>query len=353
MAKDYYKILGVGRDASPEDIKKAFRNLAKEHHPDKGGDESRFKEINEAYQVLGNPEKRQQYDQFGTTFEQMGGQPGGFDFSGFGPGGRGFNFGFGDISEMFGDIFGAGARRSRPAQGRHIEMDVAVSFEEAAFGTDKTIDLYKTVSCPSCGGDGAEPGSKIIECIQCAGSGQVRQVQQTILGSFQTMRTCDRCQGRGRVPEKACRTCGGTTISKDAKKLELKIPAGIADGEILRISGEGEAAPFGGSPGDLYVAVRVRPHAGFSRDGFDVRSKAEISFALAALGGKIPVATLDGRVDLKIPAGTQPGQVFRLRGKGIPHLRRSGRGDHLVEAVIRIPRRLNRKQRRLLEEWPD
>ncbi len=355
MAKDYYDILGVAKNASDDDIKRAFRKLAHQYHPDKtGGNDTKFKEINQAYQTLSDAEKRKKYDQFGAGYEQMGG--GGFGSGGFGAGfdpNSWAGAGMGDLGEMFGDMFGGGARRREPQRGRHIEMDVHVTFVEAAFGVEKDLRVYKTMTCEECGGTGAEKGSKRIECSQCAGSGQVRKVQQTILGNFQTVGACPRCDGKGSAPEKECHACHGNGITKGERELRVQIPAGIADGETLRMYGEGEAAPHGGRSGDLYLNVRVKRDARFERNGSDVHSEAEITVATAALGGEIAVDTIDGAVDLKIPAGTQPGTAFRLRGKGIPHLRRSGRGDHIVQIIVRIPKKLSKEQRKMLEGWED
>ncbi len=355
--RDYYDILGVSKGATDDDIKRAFRKLAHQYHPDKpGGDAEKFKEINQAYQVLGDADKRKKYDQFGANFEQMGGGGAGGGFGGFDFRQAGVNFDMNDLGEMFGDIFGMGGggrARREPSRGRHIEMDASLAFAEAAFGAEKEIRVYKTIACEDCDGKGAEKGSKIIDCVQCGGSGQVRKVQQTILGSFQTVAVCPRCHGEGKIPEKTCKSCGGQGIAKGERKLEVKFPAGIADGEILRISGEGEAAPRGGRSGDLYLTVRVKPDSRFERDGFDVHSRAEIGVARAALGGTVSVETLDGPVDLSVPAGTQPGQVFRLRGKGVPHLRKNGRGDHLVEVAVKVPKKLSKEQKKALEQWGD
>ncbi len=360
MAKDYYDILGVQKNASDDDIKRAFRKLAHQYHPDKtGGNDTKFKEINQAYQTLGDVEKRKKYDQFGAGYEQMGGGGGGF-------GGGGFNFNganfdprswagadMGDLGEMFGDMFGGGRARREPARGRHIEMDVTITFVESAFGVEKDVRVYKTMVCEDCGGGGAEKDSKRIECTQCRGSGQVRKIQQTILGNFQTAAICSKCDGKGSVPEKACHACHGNGIVKGERELRVQVPAGIADGEVLRMSGEGEAVSNGGRAGDLYLNIRVKSDPRFSRHAFDVHSKVGISVAIAALGGEISVETVDGAVDLKIPAGTQPGAAFRLRAKGIPHLRKAGRGDHIVEVAVRIPKKLSKEQRKALESWKD
>jgi len=368
-SKDLYETLGVPKSASEEDIKRAFRKLAHQYHPDKqGGDAEKFKEINAAYQVLSDKSKRQQYDQFGTTFDQAGaGGPGGFDFSqgfgGFGGQGGGIKFDFGDLGgagglgDIFGDIFGnamggsGGRGARRESRGRHIEMDAKLTFLESVFGAEKELSVHRHIVCPDCEGVGAEKGSKSVECVQCAGSGQVRVVQQSIFGSIQSVRSCPRCHGAGKVPEKICRRCGGDGIVKGHKDLTLKIPAGVSDGEVLRVSGEGEAAEHGGRSGDLYVTLRVASDRRFERRGFDIVSKLEVPMVLATLGGDASVETVDGRVDLKIPAGTQSGQVFRLKGRGVPQLKRSGRGDHLVEAVVLTPGKLSRGQRRALEDW--
>lgn len=350
MARDYYDILGVAKNASDDDIKRAFRKLAHQHHPDKsGGDDAKFKEANQAYQTLSDAEKRRKYDQFGAGYEQMGG---------FGGGGQGGGFDFNgaqfDMGDIFGEMFGSrgGGRRQEP-RGGNIQMDVTITFVESAFGVDKDLRVYKTMHCDDCGGTGAEKGTKRVQCVQCAGSGQMRQVRQTILGSMQVQVACNKCDGEGSQLEKPCKRCHGSGTTKGEREISLKIPAGIADGEVLRVSGEGEAAPRGGRAGDLYLNVRVKADSRFQREGFDVISTALIGVSLAALGGEIHVETVDGPVDLKIPAGTQPGAQFRLRGKGITHLRRSGRGDHIVTVDVRIPKKLTKEQKKALEEWED
>lgn len=353
MPKDYYDTLGVPKNASDDDIKRAFRKLAHQHHPDKtGGKDEKFKEINEAYQVLSDNDKRQKYDQFGPGFEQMGGFGGGGQgHGGFGNGG-GINFDMSDLGDMFGDIFGGTrGRTSRERRGRNIEMDVNMTFKEAAFGAEKDIKVYSQVLCADCAGAGADKGSKIVDCLQCSGTGQVRKIQQTILGNFQTVGVCDRCSGEGKAPEKKCKRCGGEGVIKEQRNLQVRIPAGINDGEVLRVSGEGEAIGRGGRSGDLYLTIRVKPDAQFARNGFDVHNVKEISFARAALGGTVTVPTLDGDMELKIPAGTQPSQVFRIKNKGVPFLKRSGRGDHFVEIRVNVPQKLSKEQKRILEEW--
>ncbi|MFZ5364604.1 MAG: molecular chaperone DnaJ [Patescibacteria group bacterium] len=352
MSKDYYKILGIEKTASQDEIKRAFRKLAQQYHPDKpGGDEQKFKEINEAYQVLGDANKRQQYDQFGSTFDQAG--AGGFNgFGGQNPFGSGFssvNFDMGDLGDIFGDVFGFGSKTKRKARGADIEVDLELQFKEAAFGTEKQIKLYKNIVCPVCHGNGAEPGTKINTCAACGGSGRQTRVQQTFLGAIQTQTTCSACQGQGKIPEKKCSKCSGIGIIKGDAEIKVSVPAGINNGESLKLSGQGEAGS-GGSAGDLYVHIKIKPDFDFHRDNYDILTNQQISFAQAALGDKIEINTIDGPVDLKIPAGTQPGTRFRLKGKGVPRLRGYGRGDHWVTIEVIVPKDLNRKQKQLLKE---
>jgi molecular chaperone DnaJ len=351
--RDYYEILGVSKGASDDEIKRAFRKLAHQYHPDKqGGNAEKFKEINEANQVLSDPAKRQRYDQFGHAAENMGGGGqgfGGFDFSGFG-GANGAQFDFGDLGEMFGGMFGGGRGGRREKRGDDIQMDVSLDFLEAVFGVEKTISLRKTAKCEECGGNGAVKGSSLATCGECRGSGQVRTVQQTILGAMQSTRTCSRCDGTGKIPEKKCQVCHGAGVSKTSKEFSVKIPAGINDGETLRMSGEGEAVQ-GGRAGDLYLTMRVKYDKRFVRDGFDIKSRVELSFAKAALGVMVQVETVDGPVEVTIPHGTQPGTVLRLKGRGVPRLQGTGRGDHFVEVVVNIPEKLSKEQKKILEDW--
>lgn len=363
MAKDYYDILGISKDASQEEIKKAFRELAHKHHPDKaGGDEKKFKEINEAYQVLGNPEKRQQYDQFGKTFEQAQAQGGfsgfnGFrDFSGFQDAyrnsGQGFEFDFGDIGDIFGDFFGGRrgqrTKTQRTVRGSDIETEINLIFHEAAFGAEKTVELYKDIPCTQCGGSGNEPGSKIISCKACGGRGQV---SHTIGFGIAFASSCSECGGSGQRNEKNCTQCHGRGVMKETEKIKIKIPAGINNGQTIKYKGRGEAGYMHGPSGDLYVTFTISPHQEFQRNDYDVLSKVAISIKQAALGCKKEIHTLDGNVVLKIPEGTQSGKVFRLRGQGVPKLKGFGRGDHLVEVIVNIPTKLTKKQRKLLEEF--
>ncbi|MEK7606616.1 MAG: molecular chaperone DnaJ [Patescibacteria group bacterium] len=362
MASDYYDILGVSRTARQEEIKAAFRRLALEHHPDKGGDPAKFKKYNEAYQTLGNAETRAQYDRYGSTYEQMksqggfggGGGAAGFqDFaSAFGGGGAGFGD-IGDILGGFGDIFGFGGKTAsrKNARGRDMEMPVEIPFEESIHGATRDIDIEKTGRCQSCDGSGAAAGAKMISCKTCGGRGKVAHSTRSILGNIQTVAVCDSCHGRGERPEKLCNSCQGKGVTRVQKTLSVKIPAGISDGEIIRLSGEGEELGHGGKPGDFYINVRVRSHKTFERRGDDIWGGAFLDFKTAALGGVLDVPTVDGSVDLNIPAGTQSGQVFRIRSKGAPHLHSSGRGDHQVEVTIRVPEKLTRRQKEILEEW--
>lgn len=369
MAKDYYNILGVSRDASQDEVKKAYRKLAHQHHPDKkDGDESKFKEINEAYQSLGNAERRKKYDQFGST-SSHGGMPGGMSWEDVaraqgsgGPFGGGFQQGnveydMGDLGDMFGDLFGFGRRsggRSASAQGvADIQTEMTVDFRDAVFGAEKLISLYKGIVCPHCSGNGAEPGTKIEMCTTCKGAGRIEQVQRTILGAFRSASVCPDCRGEGKRAEQKCRQCRGEGAVKDTEKIKVKIPAGISDGNTIRLSGKGEVGTHGSGVGDLFITIRVKPDPKFKRESDEIISEAEISFSQAALGTQIPVITLDGEVSLKVPAGTQSGKVFKLKEKGVPHLRSRGRGDHLVTVTIVTPAKLSRGQKKLLEELSD
>ncbi len=363
MSKDYYKILGVDRNATQEEIKKAFRQKAHQYHPDKeGGDEAKFKEINEAYQVLGDPKKREQYDKFGATFEQaqaeggFGGFEGFRDFSSFA---NGFNIDMddlGDIFSGFGDIFGFGGKRgNRKRRGNDIEVSLTIDFLEAVFGIEKEISFYKTVKCDHCKGSGAEPGSKIETCQSCGGAGYITNVQRTIFGTIQTQTTCPRCGGEGKTYSQQCSQCKGSGIKRKLVKLKVKIPAGIDDGGHIKIAGQGEAGEKGAPAGDLYLNIKVKPNPKFKREGYNILSEIQINFTQAALGDTVEVETVEGPVKLKIPAGTQSGTIFRLRGRGVPHLKKSGifsnqRGDHLVKVIIKTPTNLTRKQKQLLKE---
>ncbi|MBU1102764.1 molecular chaperone DnaJ [Patescibacteria group bacterium] len=359
MSEDYYKILGISKNASPDEIKRAYRRLAQQFHPDKGGDPEKFKEVNEAYQVLSDPQKRAQYDQFGSTFEQAqaGGAARGFegfrDFSSFAEAfnfgqNNGNNFGFEDIFES---IFGGGRQgRQRSRRGADISVDAEISLEEAYRGVEKEIKLYKGVVCPKCSGSGAEPGAKLKECPTCKGRGQVEQRTGGGFFTFSQVITCRACGGLGKKPEKACAQCGGDGRIKKESVIKFKIPAGIQNGQTISLVGQGEAATHGGQSGDLYVTVYIRPDPRFRREGDDLIYELPVSFSQAALGEKIEVPTLSGWIKLKIPEGVESGTVIRLEDKGMPYLQRRGFGDMMVKVKIKTPKHLSRKAKELLEE---
>ncbi len=350
MTKDYYEILGVSRNASREEIKRAYKRLAKKYHPDlnKGDPEAeqKFKEINEAAAVLGDEEKRRQYDAMGhEAFTQTGKSGGfsGFDFSGFDFSGFGRGMDFGDIFDSF---FGAfGGRRSRQRRGADLRYDLTLTLKEAVFGTKKRIRVRKEVTCPSCKGSG---GAEVAACTTCHGSGVVRRTRQTPFGYFQTTARCGRCGGEGKIIIKPCRTCHRRGTVSETKELDVEIPAGVEDGARLRISDEGEVDPASGYAGDLYLFITVKEDELFRRDGETIRLDVPISFFTAVFGGEIEVPTLDGRAKLKIPGRTKSGTIFRLRGKGVPRLHGHGRGDQLVRVVVDVPSRLTREQERVL-----
>jgi molecular chaperone DnaJ len=357
MSKDYYKILGVEKNASADDVKKAFKKSAMQHHPDRpGGDEAKFKEVNEAYQVLSDAEKRKRYDQFGSDFEQQGGFGGGMNWEDVmrqarGQGGQGFGGDFGDLGDIFGSFFGGGQQRSHgPARGRDIQVDVEIDFKEAAFGIEREMSLRKQDKCDVCSGTGGEPGSKMEKCSTCKGQGQVVQTQRTILGAMQTVATCPDCHGRGERASKKCKHCGGDGILAKTSNVKIKIPGGIDNGQSIRLEGYGETAPHGGGSGDLYVRVHVKPLKGFERESYDVYTQTEISYPQAVLGDHIEVETLDGIIKIAVPEGTESGQLIRIKGKGIQHLQRSGRGDHYVKVKIRVPKKLSKEVRKKLDD---
>lgn len=357
MPKDYYKILGVEKGASEDDIKKAFRRLAHEHHPDKGGDQAKFKDINEAYQVLGDKQKRAQYDQFGSAAFEQGAGFGGFNgangFGGFDFNQGGFNVNmddFGDLGDMLGGMFGFSGRGGgqKRKQGKDIETEIRLTFAEAVFGAEKEIKLFKHDPCTTCKGSGSDPEGKISSCQTCGGKGRVQQAQRTIFGVMNTVVTCPDCQGTGQRVEKPCKECSGTGVNRQEKLLRIRVPAGMNDGEALRLSGEGEFPGRGGLSGDLYVRVVVAKHPIFRREDRDIRSSVDVPFTIMTIGGSVEIETVDGDVTLKIPSGTKAGTVFKLKGKGVPH--GHGRGDHLVTVMPEIPEKLSKEQKKLLEE---
>ena len=350
--RDYYEVLGVKKDATADEIKKAYRKLTKENHPDlHPGDkacEERFKEANEAYEILSDEEKRKKYDQFGhAAFDPNAGFGGG-GFDGFG--------GFGGFGDIFSDIFGGfgGATRSNPnapRRGESIRATVNISFEEAAFGCKKEVTVAKIETCTDCKGTGCAPGTTPEICPDCKGTGQVTVAQRTPFGMMQSSSPCTKCRGTGKIIHQPCKTCRGMGSIRRQHKVEVTIPAGIDDGQTISKPGGGNAGVNGGPAGDLLVSVIVRPHARFERDGTSVLLEQEISYAQATLGAEVEVPTLDGKVKLTIPEGTQPGAVFRLRGKGIPFLRGSGRGDQFVSVTIKVPKNLTGSQKELLRQF--
>jgi molecular chaperone DnaJ len=352
--KDYYDVLGVSRTANEDEIKKAFRKLAHQYHPDKqGGDEKKFKEINEAYQTLSDTEKRKVYDQVGHAAYKQGSSGGGHSWGGSGFG-NGVEFDMGDIGDIFGDFFGFGGSRqregSRQKRGKDIAMDMTIEFKEAVFGAEKEVKLYKTSMCGTCHGNGAEPGTKISQCGTCKGSGQIASIQRTFLGNIQTATTCPQCHGTGSYIEKKCSECAGNGVTKKEERLSAKIPAGINNNETIRLTGMGEAGAHGAPAGDLYITMRVRQDKRFQREGDDILVTLPIRFTQAVLGDVISIETLDGKADLRIPPGTQSDAVFRMQGLGVPHLRKSGRGSIVVTVDIHTPKNLSRKQRDIIEQ---
>jgi molecular chaperone DnaJ len=338
--RDYYEVLEVGRNASPDELRRAYRRLAKQYHPDVNkdhGSEERFKEINEAYAVLSDDERRASYDRFGHAGVQ--GLP------------TDFGFGFADIfEEFFG--FGSGTRRSRraPRRGADLRYDLTLDFLEAVAGVEKTVEFSRQEVCAACHGSGAEPGTTPVRCPTCNGAGEVRQVRQTFLGSMVNVSTCPTCGGAGETITSPCRTCGGRGLVRKTVQRVVPIPAGVDEGTQVRLAGEGEPGVNGGPHGNLYIVVHVRPHTYFRRRGDDVLLDVEVNIAQATLGARITVPTVDGEEPMAIPAGTQPGKVIRLKGKGIPHLQRGGRGDELVVVSVEIPRSLSPEQRELFEK---
>jgi molecular chaperone DnaJ len=343
--RDYYELLGVDRSASQRDIKRAYREMARKYHPDvsdASDAESRFKEINEAYQVLSDPEKRNVYDRLGHA--GLEGGRAGFDFGGF-------RDPFEIFEEFFGQGFGfSGGRRRGPRRGGDLRYDLRLTFEEAVFGCEKNIEVTRREVCPECQGTGAEPGTSPSRCSKCNGSGQVRQVQRSILGSFVTVTDCPECHGEGTVVDEPCSRCRGNKQVRVTRELSVSIPAGVDDGTRIRLAGEGEAGAHGGPRGNLYIVLDVEPHPVFRRRGDDILVEVEINVAQAALGAEIEVPTLEGEEMISVDPGTQTDTVLRLANRGVPHVKRSGRGDELVLLRVAIPEKLSREQRTLLQE---
>ena len=346
--KDYYEILGVKKGATPEEIKKVYRKLALKYHPDRnssdGDAEKKFKEINEAYQVLGNPEKRARYDQFGSA-EGMGG----FDFQG-----RGFSD-FGDFGDIFDSFFGTRTRRSErgvhPQRGANLRYNLEISFKDASFGKETKIEVPSWETCTVCKGSGAKSGTSPQTCPDCHGTGEIKSTQSTMFGQFVNVSTCPRCAGEGKIIKDVCTNCRGTGKVKKNRVVKVKIPAGVDSGHRLRISGMGEPGERGGPSGDLYIVLYVKPHEIFKRTGTDISYTHSISFVKAALGGTTTVPTLEEKAKLKIPAGTQSNSIFRLRGKGIFKIGTQQRGNQYVKIIVEIPKKMNDKQKNLLFEY--
>jgi len=346
MDKDYYKILGVDQKASSEDIKKAFRKLAHKYHPDKkGGDEVKFKEVNEAYQILSNQQKRAEYDTYGHAFSGAGG-----GFSGFGNAAQGYGgveFDLGDIfNEFFGDAYQGGGRQMR--RGRDISVDIEIPFKESVFGAERKILLTKVSTCATCKGSGAKEGSPMKVCETCNGQGRFNEVRKSFFGTFNTVRECTSCHGSGQIPEEKCASCKGHCVVKGEYEAVIHMPPGIRDGEVIRLSGKGEAVARGTS-GDLYIKVRVAPHPVFRRNGANLDMDLNIKLSDALLGIKQNIVTLEGNITLTIPPGSTLGEVLRVKGKGIP-LGNNKRGDLLVHLNIELPKKLSKKAKTLVEE---
>jgi molecular chaperone DnaJ len=340
--RDYYEILGVPRNASDEQIKKAFRKLAFQYHPDhnkEAGAEDKFKEINEAYEVLSDAEKRASYDRYGRVATS--------DWFGF------ENFSFGGLGDIFDAFFGtttAKTQRRAPQKGADLQANLTISFEEAVFGTDKQFEVWRIENCPLCHGIGSQPGTNPQKCPNCNGSGEIRRIQQSLFGRFIHTATCTHCHGEGMIITHPCRQCKGNGKERIKSKLTATIPPGIDENYQVRLSGEGDAGKYGGSSGDIYINVSIKPHKFFVRKGKDILYELPINFAQAALGNSMEVPTLHGKATLKIPPGTQNGKVFRLKGKGVPHLNGRGMGDQLVMIRVVTPKSIDANQRRLFEE---
>lgn len=356
--RDYYEVLGVKKDASADEIKKAFRKLAVKYHPDKeGGDEVKFKEANEAYEVLKDQQKRQRYDQFGHAGvggASGGGASGGNPFEGFGGQNVHFDFGDGGLGDIFGQFFGGafgGNQQQRgPRRGRDVETSVTLTFEEAIFGVEKQLHMTIDVECEHCHGTTVEPGYSLETCPTCKGSGQQVRMMNTMFGAIQQAVVCETCHGKGKVPEKVCTVCHGKGTERKEQKITVKVPAGIDDGATIRLRERGEATADG-ARGDLYVHIRVKADKKFTREGDLILSEEHIAMVDAALGTEIDVETVDGVVTMKVPAGTQSGTDFKLSGHGVPHLQGKTRGAHIVQVIVDIPTKLSKKQRELLEQF--
>jgi len=347
---DYYEILGVDKSVSDADLKKAFRKMAHKYHPDKkGGDEAKFKEVNEAYQVLSDSSKRAQYDQFGSAGPGGQGFGGaGQGFGGFGGGAGGFDFGGGQAEDMFSQFFGGGGGGARG--GRDMQVHIDITFAEMITGVEKKITLNKSVQCEKCAGSGGDPGASQSTCGSCSGTGRVRKVMQTILGNIAQEAICDECRGKGKIYEKRCDTCAGDGTENKSVEGAFDIPAGIQSGQTIAFGGKGMAGESGAPAGDLLVNVSVLPDERFEREGNNILSTREISYTQAVLGDKVSIETVEGSVKMKIPAGTQSGEIFRIKSKGVPRLQSVGRGDHMVTVQVVVPTKLSKEEKKLIEK---
>jgi molecular chaperone DnaJ len=350
---DYYEVLGVAKSATQDEIKKAFHKLAHKHHPDKGGDEKKFKEINEAYQVLSDSKKRAQYDQFGKVDDNASG----FNWAWGNPQSAGVEFDFGDIGEIFEDFFSGGfggARRGTKKdikRGKDIQVDLEIKLEDILTEKIEKISLNKFVVCHRCKGQGAEPGTKIKECFSCRGTGQVQKIKKTFLGSYTTIATCPECQGEGTIPEKPCNVCKGEGRTKTTEEIEIRIPAGVDTNQTIRVEGKGEAGKKGGKSGNLFVRIFIKKHPVFERRGDDLFASLSINFSQAVLGDKIEIETLDKKkLLLEIPEGTESGKILRISGKGVPHFGGFGKGNLYIELKIKTPKKMTKEQKKLFEK---
>lgn len=345
--KDYYKILGVERGASKEEVKKAFRKLAAQYHPDKKtGDENKFKEVSEAYAVLGDEKKRAEYDSYGHAFNGNGGGFNGFNWAQAAQGfGQGVEFDFADIFENFGDVFGGGARQRR---GHDISIDIELSFKESVFGTARTVRMSKNAVCSDCDGTGGKPEAGTTTCSICNGQGKLRETKRSVLGSFTTVRECSECRGKGQVPKEKCRSCAGQGVRRAEADIAISVPAGIENGEVIRMTGQGEAISDG-IPGDLYVKLHVRPDPKIKREGSNLYITLPVKLTDALLGKEYQVETLDGIENIKIPAGTKPGEILSIKDKGVP-VSGTRRGEFRIKINIEMPTKLSRKAKKLVEE---
>lgn len=367
-SKDYYEMLGVSKTATDEELKKAYRQLAKKYHPDshdgedKKAAEEKFKQVSEAYSVLSDKQKRAQYDQFGSNFENAGfgggaggygGGFGGFDFSGF-SGGMDI-----DLEDILGSVFGGGfggfssSKAERPTKGADLRYNMHLTFEEAVFGITKEINVTRNETCDTCSGSGAKPGTSTITCDRCNGKGKVQTVQNTIMGAFSQVKTCDKCNGTGKYNPTPCEKCSGNGIVRKTRKINVRIPAGIDDNQAVSLRGEGDIGKKGGPNGDLFVVVSVAPHKTFRRKGFDILFDTKVPFAKAALGGTITIPTLEGEMEFNIPEGTETESKFKIRGKGVPNMNGNNRGDLEFIVHVDVPKRLNETQKELLKKFAE